>query len=1580
MAAYTGLGAARPIIKYRFTSLKRMHIGIAVKIEHSLFSSGANNAALAIAEMCETLGHKVILVNTAINPTNWWIDGVAIKTRWEGRIKSINSIGARLDILFEIDAQELTAASRAAAAARCIWIVRHSPLIHETENAIFPIVSVGYMTEGLTEVWMWDINTTEDDCQIMETIVRVPCRRVPFLWTPMINTIFEKIYNIRPWLQTTAEDLLKKNGKVGQWKLHIAESNKGSYSSCVLPLFIARESGETTWTVHNSHNVDRSDFFRHNVVKNACTPLTAGVTPDISGVFVGRHRAIDWALEPMSYVISHVRFERLRPYLLDLIWFGIPVVHNSPALADLSGGLYYSGNEISGACRALEKMKADFIQMAGIFKRDSLLEGRKKIIELFSPAGAGVQVGWRAALLASPEAPPVRTLKIRFCDMWESFNPDYNFFTLLLKDAVGEKVVIQTEFSGAPDLVIFGPFGSEWRKYPEVPKVFYTGENIPSVMDPSVRLNLTFEHLAEPDDGAVRKNQIRFPLWMMEIDWFGADLERIHNPKPIPLADCTTVRASDLARKKKFCAFVVSNPKNEIRNAAFHWLTQWRQVDSAGALFRNVDQLAASAAGASGAGAAPICGGGGGGELAKVEFLRDYKFCLVFENASAPGYTTEKLLHAKAAGCIPIYWGDPEVHRDFDLDGIIDARHIKSAKELIHLVREVDENDSEWLRRFSVPALNSRKVVEVRRIMSDIARRILEIVGLGGGPLPTFLGREPPPPKQANGSDSVPAEISVVANATGPHMRVPTPNPAQALAVSYTSKKFLHCVPIWLKSILSQPHLKARIYLASDIPAASEAELRAVFPTVDFRHIPITPPEGAWPDYWAPEHFAWKLWILAEVASAEPAGEQVLYMDIATFISRWPTTWMARAAESGIYFLEDKTQINRNWCHDVFVTALGVTPAELAGYQIWAGAIAFMTGAPSAVAVLSEAFEVSKRREVITGPKWVTVTTGHRHDQSILSILSSRAGAARIGYESVVGTTSLRRTFQSGLAIYAHRGDFKLHVQPYKGIDEVFVVSLARRADRLERFKEGGIAAGVVDAVDGRALTLTPALTRLLAPNDFGWKKSVAGCALSHLGLWVRLLKDNPDIQTYLILEDDMVFGADWSARWAAAQPHLPADADIVYLGGILPPNRAGFEAKKEPVNAWWNRMGENSLFGQMKPNRYMHSCTYAYMITRRGAAKVLELIIERGGIWTSADHMLCNEVGRLNIYFSEPLLAKCYQEEDPKYLVADFNNYARVDQFDSDIWNNDERFQPGPIDHALDIEKALLDARRSEQGPKFVCTTKSNIRAEIQTEMAWLCHLFGVKGLAEVKPTTRIEEGDILITLTDFTEVVTMLTDAVEHGIKCTLIVLADEYCTFPMDFYGMSSVKRVIRTYPRLTPYPEKVTTIPLGFYRRPAAGAHIPPLSERTLDWSFMGTDWKDRGSIIKICKIPELKWECRMFDEWNDPAQVGETEYVATMLNSKFVLCPSGHNGETFRFYEAIECGAIPLIVGEPKNEPFLAFIKNRIPVIPIKSWEDAKEFMLELRKTPELMDGYRQHILDGWAKWKVALADEIHAMH
>jgi hypothetical protein len=66
----------------------------------------------------------------------------------------------------------------------------------------------------------------------------------------------------------------------------------------------------------------------------------------------------------------------------------------------------------------------------------------------------------------------------------------------------------------------------------------------------------------------------------------------------------------------------------------------------------------------------------------KIQVLSQYKFALCFENCVFPGYVTEKIFDCFLAGCIPIYFGAPDIE-DFVPEGsFIDFRKYKSFNDL----------------------------------------------------------------------------------------------------------------------------------------------------------------------------------------------------------------------------------------------------------------------------------------------------------------------------------------------------------------------------------------------------------------------------------------------------------------------------------------------------------------------------------------------------------------------------------------------------------------------------------------------------------------------------------------------------------------------------------------------------------------------------------------------------------------------------------------------------------------------------------------------------------------------------------
>jgi hypothetical protein len=117
------------------------------------------------------------------------------------------------------------------------------------------------------------------------------------------------------------------------------------------------------------------------------------------------------------------------------------------------------------------------------------------------------------------------------------------------------------------------------------------------------------------------------------------------------------------------------------REEFFEKLSAYKTVDSGGKYKNNV----------------------GGPVPDKLEFQKDYKFSLAFENVSVRGYCTEKILQSFAAGTIPIYYGDETVVQDFNPKAFINCHDYDSIDEVVAKIKELDENDAAYLQMLNEP-------------------------------------------------------------------------------------------------------------------------------------------------------------------------------------------------------------------------------------------------------------------------------------------------------------------------------------------------------------------------------------------------------------------------------------------------------------------------------------------------------------------------------------------------------------------------------------------------------------------------------------------------------------------------------------------------------------------------------------------------------------------------------------------------------------------------------------------------------------------------------------------------------------
>jgi len=1592
-----------------------MRIGVTVTFKHSVFSAGAPQTSLTIAETYSILGHTVTFIRVPIDNTDplWWDDIKTVQSTWKS-IHYSELTQDMFDIVFEIENCFIPSEKRIGNTPY-VWVIRKAPLFNDIEKCVTPHEMLPRNLSGITESWLMSELTSQDDIQYVELITRRPVKVLPFVWSPLSIEIYNKETSNNTWISTRTLE---------PYTFSICEKNITSTSSCTLPIMIIKETLKTSNTlfkpviqIFNGAHLKESKFFLENVLSPCMSTL-----PHMKLAMEGRCRIIDLCKQSNTLMISHTRFISMRNAYLDCLWSGIPLVHNLKLLCELGEYVsqgYYNNNNIIEAKEAVERM----VLASKSYSIENLKTLRKTILTRFGLLSETIKQAWNTAAestindfkfvistvntlnkFAVPPIKPIleaistpviqstlptkKNIRIGFCDFWQDFNPSYNFFTLLIENHLKKTGQSTIKVDGIDlnkveegkeevDILMFGPFGMRWTSAKHsIPKIHYTGENTHPIVRDDVVLNLGFQR------NSPGINYMRLPLWILEINWFNADPNLLVNPKPVSIQSCINVTDNLLNSKKKFCAFVVSNPTQEVRNNAFKTLCKYKQVDSAGRLFNNMGNVISHEY---------------GGELSKCEFLKSYKFSITYENSSSQGYTTEKLLHAKVAGCVPIYWGDPTVEMDFDIEGFIDARSCKTEEDLVRLVKEVDTNDELWRKKASIPALDTPRIHKAVDTLRECASRILSCLDISN-----HTATQAPPPEgvtipQASVLPTPPIPTQPRSYETSKinieEYDYRTNNYNTTFITGCDKGYFNYLIDNWLPCIEkykhTSPKINAVVGLLPDVDASDQMRLLSQFPWVKIIHVPIeTLPN--FPDCWNPQHFLWKLFILKECASMKSlSGNLCIYTDCAVIISRWPTVYAQNALKNGISLLDDPTQINKHWCHSTFVNKMEVTNIELESNQIAACICAFVSGNPLAISLFTQAYSHGSDRQIIVGEKWSGIGPdkkpyGHRHDQSILSVLSQRMNIHRTPLYSVYNDVSLRNTYLQKKPFYVYRRLLRHHIQCVNGIDDIWLINLDRRSDRLNDFnsKHQDIQNRVIriPAIDGKTLKLTPNIARLFAQmNPSTWMKGAMGCAMSHIIPWLHLYTETSELQSYLILEDDVILDSSWKEVWSSAYNNgcIPSNYDIIYLGGILPPNRGAFDTSAlEMINNYIGKVKPNTIFGQPSPTPYFHSCAYSYVLSKAGAKKLVD-ILSKKSCFAHLDHVLCGSFPELNIYFLQPLVSSSKQDNDPLYRNSEFNNLKSVGQYDSDI-RDGSFFTEAEIQEALsanvpyDVFSAILDAREIEG--KDIINKRRFLYHSIKSEEQWLCDILqnthiSIEMLPKTLDTFPLPDDIPIVEYSigdNFNELINMLKRWSNAGKYFYLLHVGDAACIDPIEVYGLKGCLGVIRNYIRNTINNNtNVVTIPLGYQYRLNDTKPAP----RDLVWSFLGTNWHNRKELLfPFLTMPEKHFS-HFVTDWFSKDKFKPDDMYSFMKSSMFVPCPNGENPETFRLYETLEAGAIPVIVRDSENKEYIDFITKHLPLKVFDDWDDAATIVQTLAKHEGKYNEYRHKVLTAWDTYK-----------
>ncbi|KAH9260462.1 hypothetical protein BASA82_000140 [Batrachochytrium salamandrivorans] len=213
-------------------------------------------------------------------------------------------------------------------------------------------------------------------------------------------------------------------------------------------------------------------------------------------------------------------------------------------------------------------------------------------------------------------------------------------------------------------------------------------------------------------------------------------------------------------------------------------------------------------------------------------------------------------------------------------------------------------------------------------------------------------------------------------------------------------------------------------------------------------------------------------------------------------------------------------------------------------------------------------------------------------------------------------------------------------------------------------------------------------------------------------------------------------------------------------------------------------------------------------------------------------------------------------------------------------------------------------------------------------------------------------------------------------------MIVTGDEYCHVNdpraqfRQYHGTNSMalSKPQATTPFIESFPQTMLNsnqypiyIPLGpreefLYERIK---DFKPASQRKYVYNFLGSMTSPSRSILKSVLGADLATAANtkrfpnflhITDKWHikvtkSNGYIEPDQYKRVLLDSMFTLCPTGHNPEAYRIYEALEAGSIP-VLGLDRyyrharcHDAFKPFIEANAPFVYLgNGWQGLEEFL------------------------------------
>ena len=286
-------------------------------------------------------------------------------------------------------------------------------------------------------------------------------------------------------------------------------------------------------------------------------------------------------------------------------------------------------------------------------------------------------------------------LGLSFTDFWEGHDPNNNILANMIKDVFDADIyIVPPEDADICFVTIYGQsFKDILTKYP-YKSILWLGENTrPNTIHSGFSISFDFN--------SYNGKNLRLPLWMSEIDWYSTGLG-VTTVSDAQQLLCESHKHRPHTIREKDCITIFNNPEGT-RVEILHQLQSIMNVTGYGRPFNNWFPTYEN-------------------YRDKLNKMGEFTFNLCQENSMYPGYYTEKCIHAKLSGCIPIYMADSNVKYDFRQAAFINIADFKNIEESVKYIQHIIESRETLENYMNEPLL--RKMPSLDNAKAFISKAI----------------------------------------------------------------------------------------------------------------------------------------------------------------------------------------------------------------------------------------------------------------------------------------------------------------------------------------------------------------------------------------------------------------------------------------------------------------------------------------------------------------------------------------------------------------------------------------------------------------------------------------------------------------------------------------------------------------------------------------------------------------------------------------------------------------------------------------------------------------------------------------